>query len=101
MNALARYSPKLAPLFPADEYTWFTNDHAYWKRGLMQWNVPVGLDQVLSRHSCAVFRGNQPWTVQANAERLVPGFRFDDRCDIGEETLFTKGVTCDGKRVSP
>jgi hypothetical protein len=99
MNALARYSPKLAPLFPTDEYTWFTNDHTYWKHGLMQWNRPVALADVLSRHGCAVFRGNQPWTVHARAEEQIPGFTFDDRCETGEETLFTKGVRCDGAKV--
>ncbi|MBX9635618.1 MAG: hypothetical protein K2X44_11610, partial [Magnetospirillum sp.] len=101
MNALARYSPKLAPLFPADEYTWFTNDHTYWKHGLMQWNHPVALADLLARHGCAVFRGNQPWTVADRARELIPGFSFDDRCETGEETLFTKGMRCDGTRVAP
>ncbi|HLO77475.1 MAG TPA: hypothetical protein VK196_13550, partial [Magnetospirillum sp.] len=100
MNALARYSPKLAKLFPADEYTWFTNDHTYWKHGLMQWNRPVGLADLLARHGCAVFRGNQPWTVEPRARALIADFRMDDRCETGEETLFTKGVRCDGSRVT-
>lgn len=99
MNALGRYSPKLATLFPADEYTWFTNDHTWWKRGLMQWNRPAELADVLGRYPCAVFRGNQPWTATSEAQRLIPGFRFDARCEIGEETLFTKGVGCDGART--
>ena len=99
MNALARYSPKLAALFPDDEYTWFTNDHTYWKNGLMQWNRPVELTALLERYGCAVFRGNQPWTVEPRARTLVPGFRMDDRCETGEETLFTKGVRCDGSKV--
>lgn len=101
MNALARYSPKLAPLFPADEYTWFTNDHTYWKHGLMQWNKPVDLGGVLAQYGCAVFRGNQYWTVEPRARDLIPGFTMDDRCETGEETLFTKGVRCDGERVMP
>lgn len=99
MNALARYSPKLAPLFPADEYTWFTNDHTYWKHGLMQWNRPVELAGLLDRYGCAVFRGTQPWTVLPRAQEQIPGFAFDDRCETGEETLFTKGIKCDGTRV--
>lgn len=99
MNALARYSPKLAPLFPTDEYTWFTNDHTYWKNGLMQWLRPETLEGILARHGCIVFRGNQYWTVAPRAEQISPGFRLDDRCDMGEETLFTKGVRCDGSRV--
>ncbi len=99
MNALARYSPKLAALFPADEYTWFTSDHTYWKHGLMQWNRPVELGDLLARHGCAVFRGNQPWTVTPRAEALIPGFRMDDQCSLGEEHLFTKGVRCDGSKV--
>ncbi|MBC7950256.1 MAG: hypothetical protein H7Z12_00360 [Rhodospirillaceae bacterium] len=101
MNAQARYSAKLAALFPADEYTWFTNDHTYWKRGLMQWNQPVALADILARHGCAVFRGNQPWTLPARAAEQIPGFQLDDRCETGEETLFTKGVTCDGTKVNP
>lgn len=99
MNALSRYSPKLAGLFPTDEFTWFTNDHTYWKHGLMQWLRPVHLADILSQYGCAVFRGNQPWTVQPYAEEMIPGFRFDGRCDTGEETLFTKGVRCDGTKV--
>lgn len=99
MNALARYSPKLGPLFPADEYTWFTNDHTYWRHGLMQWNRPVDLADLLARHGCAVFRGNQPWTVLPRARELISGFTMDDQCDTGEEHLFTKGVRCDGTKV--
>jgi hypothetical protein len=37
--------------------------------------------------------------VQARAEEQIPGFTFDDRCETGEETLFTKGVRCDGAKV--
>ncbi|MGE5515887.1 MAG: hypothetical protein ACM31D_08685 [Bacteroidota bacterium] len=99
MNALARYSPKLAPLFPTDEYTWFTNDHTYWKHGLMQWNQPVALGALLDKYGCAVLRGNQPWTVEPRARAEIPGFTMDDRCETGEETLFTKGIRCDGSRV--
>lgn len=99
MNALARYSAKLAPLFPTDEYTWFTNDHTYWKHGLMQWTRPVALADLLARHGCAVFRGTQPWTLPARAAEEIPSFTLDDRCETGEETLFTKGVRCDGTRV--
>jgi hypothetical protein len=99
MNALARYSPKLAPQFPSDEYTWFTNDHTYWKHGLMQWLRPVELKGLLEQYGCAVFRGTQPWTVLPRAREQIPGFSFDDRCETGEETLFTKGVRCDGSRV--
>lgn len=101
MNAQARYSPKLAALFPADEYTWFTNDHTYWKNGLMQWLRPETLEAILARHGCAVFRGNQPWTVESRARQISPGFHMDDRCETGEETLFTKGVRCDGSRIGP
>lgn len=99
MNTLGRYSPKLAKLFPADEYTWFTNDHSWWKRGLMQWNQPADLAQVLAGYPCAVFRGNQPWTAVSEARRLIADFRFDAQCEVGEETLFTKGVACDGARA--
>jgi hypothetical protein len=99
MNALAHYSSRLAPLFPTDEYTWFTNDHTYWKHGLMQWNRPVDLGQLLAKYGCAVFRGNQYWTIEPHAQLLIPGFTMDDRCETGEETLFTKGVRCDGSRV--
>lgn len=99
MNAQGRYSAKLSALFPDDEYTWFTNDHTYWKHGLMQWLKPVALADILARHGCAVWRGNQYWTPLGYAQEQIPGFAFDDRCDMGEETLFTKGVKCDGSRV--
>lgn len=100
MNALGRYSEQLAPLHPADEYTWFTNDHTWWKRGLMQWNQPLTLPEVLARHNgCAVFRGTQHWTLNSELARTNPGFPLDDRCALGEETVFTHGVRCDGSRV--
>lgn len=101
LNAQARYSPKLAGRYPADHYSWFIYDHTWWKAGFMQWNRPLDLGAVLAAAPCAVFRGNQPWTVKAKADRLVPGLRFDDSCEAGEDTLFTKGVTCAGTAVPP
>jgi hypothetical protein len=100
MNVLARYSPLLAKRFPADEYTWFIYDHSYWNHGLMRWNRPVELADILSRHSCAVFRGNQWWQF-VEVYRDQPGARkFDDICDVGEERLYTVGITCGGQPVS-
>jgi hypothetical protein len=99
MNAQGRYSRLLADFMPKDEYSWFTNDHTWWKRSLMQWNRPVTLGEILERHGCAVFRGSQPWTMRPEATRLMPGLTFDDQCHTGEEDIFTKGVDCTGKRV--
>lgn len=99
MNAQGRYSEKLSHLFPADEYTWFTHDHTYWKHGLMQWLRPVHLQEILDRYGCAVFRGNLPNSALPQARTMIPDFTFDDRCDMGEETLLTKGVRCDGSKV--
>ena len=94
MNAQARYSPKLAKLFPADEYTWFIFDHTWWKHGLMQWNRPVKLDDLLTRYPCVVFRGNQYGQFQA-----VYHGPIDDTCPVDEERIFTKGIMCDGRRI--
>ncbi len=99
MNAAARYSSKLAPLFPADEYTWFTNDHTWWAHGVMRWNQRMGLSSVIGQYPCVVFRGNQDFTVPAQAQREIPGFRFDGICPMGEETIMTWGVGCDGTPV--
>jgi hypothetical protein len=98
MNAQARYSPKLAKLFPTDEYTWFIFDHTWWKHGLMQWNQPVTLDELFTHYPCVVFRGNQYGRFQGvygGAEKRT----YDDMCPVGEEEIFTKGVTCDGRRM--
>ncbi len=98
MNALARYSPKLSRLFPADEYFWFVADSTWWKAGLMQWNRPVTLDQLFARYPCVVFRGNQVGqfeTVYVGTDKRS----YDDVCTVDEEKIFTKGVTCDGRRV--
>ena len=98
MNAQERYSPKLAKLFPSDEYTWFIFDHTWWKHGLMQWNHPVTLDQLFARYPCVVFRGNQ--YPQFYKVYVATNKRsYDDECTVGEERIFTKGVTCEGKRV--
>jgi hypothetical protein len=101
MNAQARYSPKLATRMPADQYTWFTNDHSYWKRGFMQWNQPRDFGQVLAAYPCAVFRGTQAWTARSEAQRLAPGFVFDDHCFAGEDDFLTKGIKCSGEVVRP
>jgi hypothetical protein len=47
-----------------------------------------------------LFRGNQPWAMPAELERLAPGTKLDDRCEAGEETLMTKGIKCDGSPVA-
>jgi hypothetical protein len=101
MNAQGRYSPRLSAWMPDDEYTWFTNDHVWWNRSLMQWNRPVTLAAILERHGCAVFRGSQPWTMLPEAGRLLPGLSFDDRCRTGEEDIFTKAIRCDGSKPTP
>lgn len=101
MNAQTRYSPKLATRMPADQYTWFTNDHSYWKRGFMQWNQPRDLGRVLASYPCAVFRGTQVWTARSEANRLLPGFAFDDQCFAGEDYFLTKGIMCSGEVVHP
>jgi hypothetical protein len=101
MNALGRYSPKLAERMPKDQYTWFINDHSWWNRGFMWWNQPRSLAEVIATHPCTVFRGNQPYNVSAELNRLAPGTRFDDRCEVGEETILTIGVKCDGQLLRP
>ena len=100
MNALARYSPLLAKRFPADEYTWFIFDHTYWNHGLMQWNHRMELADVMAKHSCIVFRGSQSgqFTGLINLMPNMP--KFDDNCDVGEERMYTIGVTCGGQRLS-
>jgi len=97
MNAQARYSPLLAKRFPADEFTWFTNDHTWWSHRLVQWGRPVAMADILAGHPCTVFRGNQ----YSLFESLMAGTAFDDKCAVGEEMLYTKGVTCDGRAIRP
>lgn len=92
MNALARYSPKLEKLFPTDEYTWFIFDHTWWKQSLMRWNQPVELEAILGGYPCTVFRGNQFQHFRSQYAWL----KFDDSCEVGEEMLFTRGITCAG-----
>lgn len=99
MNAAGRYSPLLAPTMPADEYTWFTNDHTWWSHGLRWWDRPETLAAIVARHGCAVFRGSQDGTLHGRVQAEWPGFVYDDRCHTGEEAIFTKGVTCDGRAL--
>lgn len=99
MNALGRYSPKLALISPKDRYTWFINDHSYWSHGFRQWDRSLEIGAVLAGYPCAVFRGNQPYRLLPTLWAAIPGYRPDDRCEVGEETVFTKGVMCDGGPV--
>ncbi|WP_245644308.1 hypothetical protein [Magnetospirillum moscoviense] len=99
MNAQGRYSPRLAEFMPADEYFWYTNDHTYWSRGLMQWTKAHTLPELLTRHGCAVLRGSQTWTMRPELAKVMPNLTFDDSCRVGEEDIFTIGVRCDGSRV--
>ncbi|CAA7620342.1 conserved membrane hypothetical protein [Magnetospirillum sp. LM-5] len=100
MNAQGRYSPKLAAFMPRDEYFWFTNDHTWWNRSLMQWNQPVRLTDILARHGCAVLRGSQPWTLAPELAKEAPGLVPDDRCSTSDEEIFTINVRCDGSKVA-
>jgi hypothetical protein len=97
MNAQGRYSPLLEKRFPADEYTWFTNDHTWWSHRLVHWQTPVAMADILANHLCVVFRGNQ----YSLFESLMAATPLDDKCPVGEEMLYTKGVTCDGRPIPP
>lgn len=90
------YASLLDARMPKDEYTWFIYDHVYWEKGLVHWGRPVGLADILSGHECVVFRGNAPYAMVPAINRQIPGFTFDDSCEVGEETVLTKGVTCTG-----
>lgn len=96
MNAQARYSPRLEKLFPADEYSWFIFNHTWWKQSLMRWTKPVELDRLLADYPCVVFRGNQAQRLRDVTPQLVK----HDSCEVGEEVIFTHGITCAGERVS-
>jgi hypothetical protein len=96
LNALGRYSPLLAARMPPDTYAWFINDHTWWRRGFMHWTRRLDIAATLAPYPCLVFRGNQPQNAIPRAFQEIPGFRLDDRCEVGEETVFTMGITCAG-----
>lgn len=98
MNALGRYSPKLAALFPADEYSWFVWNHTWWPEGLMQWNQPRDIAQVFADYPCVALRGNQTDRITQKMWD-THGFPIHDRCQVGEEVVLTSGARCDGTRV--
>jgi len=100
LNAQGRYSPQLARLMPADTYTWFINDHTWWSHGFMHWTRRLDIATETAAYPCLVFRGSQPYLAIPMAYRDIPGFRIDDRCDIGDETVFTMGITCAGEPVT-
>ena len=62
----------------------------------MRWNQRLDLVEVVGRYPCVVFRGNQPYTARPMAGMQIPGFTADDICEVGEETVFTRGIKCDG-----
>ncbi len=96
-----RYAELLRERLPKDEYTWFIFDHVYWNRELVQGGQPIRLTDILSRHQCVVFRGNAPYQLPEAIKDHVADFAFDDRCEIGEETVLTKGITCAGAAPPP
>lgn len=96
MNSQARYSPKLAEFMPKDHYTWFINEHAWWSSGFMQWNKPMDMARVIASYPCTVFRGSQAHHLPAWVVKTLGSFQPDDRCEAGEETVFTLGIRCDG-----
>jgi len=96
LNAQGRYSPHLARIMPPDTYAWFINDHTWWRRGFMHWTERLDIARVTAAYPCLVFRGSQPGVALAMAPEQIPGFRLDDQCEVGEETVFTMGVTCTG-----
>jgi len=96
LNAQGRYSPQLERLMPADTYAWFINDHTWWKHGFMHWTRRLDIATETAAYPCLVFRGSMPYIAIPMAEREIPGFRLDDRCEIGDETVFTMGITCTG-----
>lgn len=95
------YADMLDARMPKDEYTWYIYDHVYWKKDLVHWGRTIALTDILSRHDCVVFRGNAPYTLLPTIAGLLPAFTFDDRCDFGEETVLTKGITCTGAPPPP
>lgn len=96
MNSKGRYSPKLAEFMPKDHYTWFINEHSWWSSGFMQWNKPMKLAEVMAAYPCSVFRGNQGSRMFEWAVRELGSFRPDDTCPVGEESIMTLGIRCDG-----
>jgi hypothetical protein len=96
MNSKARYSPKLAEFMPKDHYTWFINEHSWWSSGFMQWNKPMVVAEVVAAYPCTVFRGNQANNLPAWASKALGSFMPDQVCEVGEETVYTLGIRCDG-----
>ena len=62
----------------------------------MQWNKPLMLAEVVAAYPCTVFRGSQANNLPPWARRELGRFEPDDRCEVGEETIFTLGIRCDG-----
>lgn len=62
----------------------------------MQWNKPLKLAEVVAAWPCTVFRGSQAHHLPTWAMRELGRFEPDDRCEAGEETIFTLGIRCDG-----
>lgn len=100
LNAQGRYSPQLARLMPADTYAWFVNDHTWWSHGFMHWTRRLDIATETAAYPCLVFRGSQPYIAIPLAQREIPGFRLDDQCEIGDETVFTMGITCAGEPIN-
>jgi hypothetical protein len=100
LNAQGRYSPQLARLMPADTYAWFVNDHTWWSHGFMHWTRRLDIATETAAYPCLVFRGSQPYIAIPLARREIPGFRLDDQCEIGDETVFTMGITCAGEPIN-
>jgi hypothetical protein len=96
LNAQGRYSAQLERIMPPDTYAWFINDHTWWARGFMRWGQRMEITDIAGRYPCLVLRGSQSYTALPTALAQIQGFRLDDRCELGEESVLTMGITCAG-----
>ncbi|MGE5504415.1 MAG: hypothetical protein ACM31L_08320 [Actinomycetota bacterium] len=94
MDAGGTYGERLAPHWPKDRYTWFTNEHSFWHKGFWQAGRQLDPAAELAKYPCLLFRGTTLWTLYPELERLAPQVGPLERCMYGEEYVLTKGASC-------
>jgi hypothetical protein len=92
----SRFGGRLAELRSANDY-WLEH---WWDQTRMVfrgWRGPEDPARVLGRYPCAVFRATHWNIVERLLPETLPGLTFDATCSVGNETILTRGIGCDGR----
>ena len=89
----SRFAELIGPGQPKNDY-WIEDWYQDSRGDLRNWSGVQDFGTVLSQYPCAVYRGIHGGRLQRFLAKAKPGYRFDETCKTGFETVYTKGVDC-------